>query len=237
MHIMVFQSFSLFENWYADPSSPSIAYTHHMVPGRVAELIAANSSWALRTEKGEVYTWGDLRNVDILGRTPSAEQPADKPALIATFGGETGVRATKVVTGKHWFAALSDTGDVYAWGRGFPGVESASASYKALLPKEGVEPEPLDLEPIGVENVKDVSIGAEHMIILDEKGVVKVTGNNRNGQFGIGGGGDEEEERVADEDGEPKWFEIEASKACGKGKVVGKVVGGDASSFMIVRPS
>jgi len=186
MHILTFQSYTHFTRWYRNPSSSSPdTYTHHMLPGRAKSLKASATSFALLTEEGEVYTWGDPRYSRTLARTPTAELPAHAPALVEVLGG---IPVKEIDVGSGWlFGALSKEADLYLWGSQKPGSNSNSSNHEEVGDMLGTSDEEIKLVDIeGVEMISDFGVGNGHVAILSENGDVWVRGENRNGQLGLG---------------------------------------------------
>jgi hypothetical protein len=216
IHVLEFQTFKNFEQWYADPSSAGEAedaaqpFTHHMMAGRAVTLLAGATCFVLLTEEGEVLSWGDRRHSRCLGRTPDSENPADKPAVVSALGG---IGIAKI-DGRGWiFGALSKENDLYLWGRDKPGTE---ASLGHLLGDVDEEVKLLDDECF--EDVQDFAIGNGHVVVGTE-GVFAI-GENRNGQLSLG---------KASPESVSTWVKLvntarEPNLA---------LVAGDASSFML----
>jgi alpha-tubulin suppressor-like RCC1 family protein len=153
-----------------------------MVPDRVKSLVAGATSFALLTEEGEVYSWGDPRYSRCLARTPSAEFPAEKPALVEVLGG---IPISKIDTSGWMFGALSKEQDLYLWGSTKPGSNDDKGT-RDLLGNGEEEIKLVEIE--GVESVSDFGIGDGFIVVLAERGDIWVKGENENGQLGIGEG-------------------------------------------------
>ncbi|KAF8539973.1 hypothetical protein BDD12DRAFT_54277 [Trichophaea hybrida] len=68
------------------------------IPARgIAQLVANESSFALLTTGGEVYTWGDPRYS--LGRDITKEEPATEPSIVSAL---EGLRIAKISSGAGW---------------------------------------------------------------------------------------------------------------------------------------
>lgn len=223
-HLLEFPSLATFEAWFRDPSgtapqttsSPSAApsSTHHMVPGRSAQLAASATGFVLLQQDGSVYTWGDARYHASLGRVVSAAAPAERPGLLEALAG---VPVGKVVAGGWLSAALSRDGDVYVWGMRGPGGEDVP---EVLVAGEGEEARLVEVD--GEGDVKDVGVGAGHVVVVAGEGRVFAVGENGNGQLGLG----ESAPGFVKE-----WREVEELR----GKNVVRVVCGAKTSFALVR--
>ena len=221
MHILEFQSFQLFLAWYAEPSSDGTrTFLQYSAEGRAAEMVAGQTSFAVRTEEGGIYTFGDPRQPALLGRTSTEEQPADKPALVELA---EPVKFTRIDSGTFWFAALSESKDVYTWGSGRPGQ---SLGMQAILPRSSALPEPVDFRSGELDNVAAVGAGGGHMLVLTQDGKVFGTGDNGNSQLGFVDA--DKEEHAAE------WRRLQDVWA-EEGSTVVDVKCGDLTSFVVVR--
>ncbi|XP_060066382.1 RCC1-like G exchanging factor-like protein [Ylistrum balloti] len=85
--------------------------------GKVAKAVAGGSICALLTEKGHVFVWG----YGILGKGPnleSAETPQKiPPALFGQYDLDAQSKLVDISCGISHFMALSDSGNVYSWGK------------------------------------------------------------------------------------------------------------------------
>ncbi|KAH3780909.1 hypothetical protein DPMN_158734, partial [Dreissena polymorpha] len=86
--------------------------------GKVMQVATGGSICALLNEKGEVYVWG----YGVLGKGPKVDM-LQSPSLLPLplFGVnelQPEVKVTEVKCGMSHFAAVTDLGDVYTWGKG-----------------------------------------------------------------------------------------------------------------------
>ncbi|XP_021365239.1 RCC1-like G exchanging factor-like protein isoform X2 [Mizuhopecten yessoensis] len=85
--------------------------------GKVKKAVAGGSMCAMLTEKGHMYVWG----YGILGKGPdleSAETPQKiPPALFGQYDLDAQSKLVDLACGIGHFLALSDSGNVYAWGK------------------------------------------------------------------------------------------------------------------------
>jgi alpha-tubulin suppressor-like RCC1 family protein len=184
IHILSFPSYSAFTSWFLDPSGDK-AFDHHMLGGRAVALLAGATAFVMLTEEGETFSWGDGRHPACLGRVPGEESPAGKPGLIGALGG---IRVVKI-DGRGWaFGALSDSGDLYLWGRSKPGGESEEDALGSLF--GGPDEEVKLLEGEMFEDVSDFAVGNGHGLVATPGGEVWGIGENGNGQLGRGTGDD-----------------------------------------------
>ncbi|GAB7349158.1 hypothetical protein MBLNU459_g8097t1 [Dothideomycetes sp. NU459] len=183
-HICEYDSFSGFASWYVHPSaSAHYPSRHHMIPGKLKQLVSNATTFTCLMEAGEVYTWGDARHRS-LGRNTVGEDSvaADKAGLLEALAG---VKISKVSGGGWITAAISADGAAYLWGATTPGTDTSIRGINglgetevALVEIAGPDGEPLD--------VLDVAVGAGHVVVLVETGRVFVCGENANGQLGLG---------------------------------------------------
>jgi len=141
----------------------------------VVQLAANETAFALLTDEGRVCTWGDARGLHALGREPTPDEPADRPAVVPALDG---LVVTRIASGGAASAALAESGDVYIWG-------AAEVDGLGGVPGEVAL---VDL-PRGDVNVVDVAVGAGHVLVLTEDGEVWAAGENANGQLGREDGG------------------------------------------------
>lgn len=217
IHILEFVDYAAFATWYADPSAASEneeqkPFMHHMVGGQIAALLAGATAFALLTDAGAVFSWGDGRHPRCLGRAPTTDDPANKPSLVDALGG---IKIAKI-DGRGWaFAGLSESGDLYLWGRDKPGIEDAVLAH--LL-----DDEVKLLEGEVFEDIKDFAVGNGHVVVANAGGEVWAIGENRNGQLGVSTG---------DATVSISWRKIADMDP----KDLLEVVAGDLTSFVICR--
>eukprot|EP00111_Clytia_hemisphaerica_P017634 TCONS_00052166-protein len=132
------------------------------------------------TEDGEVYTFG-CNDEGALGRATSGtddeEYYARKVAL------PDGVKIIQVSAGDSHTAALSDKGEVYAWGAyrdasGQMGLTAASLGKKNEIRK--IYPKGDEIEDPAIK----VASGNDHTVILTKDGSIYTNGTGEQGQLG-----------------------------------------------------
>jgi hypothetical protein len=216
IHILTFSTHNAFLSFYTNPSSSEAgSYEYAMAPGRVKSLTAGATSFALLTEEGEIYTWGDPRYSRCLARLPTSSTPASTPSLVDALGG---IPISKIDAAGWVFGALSKEQDLYLWGVGRPGSDGDDG-LRDLLGNGDEEVKLVEIE--AVESVIDFGIGDGFIVVLAEGGDVWVRGDNGNGQLGIG-----REEKLIRE-----WTKVERARI-GVGNVV-EVVVGDLCTFLL----
>ncbi|TLS28759.1 hypothetical protein PpBr36_01802 [Pyricularia pennisetigena] len=167
---------SQYNSIYSALSGTSPTRTHEFV-GYIDKFVAYDVGFAVLTNAGEVWTWGDERYPGCLGRVVSAESPASLPGRVTDLEELPTGKIIKIAAGGYTLAAITGGHDLYCWG-GHPGR-------KQII--EGVSPS-LGPVPVVVQDdsdVVDVAVGDSHAIVLTNKGEVFVTGENANGQLGV----------------------------------------------------
>ncbi|KAG4433888.1 hypothetical protein IFR05_010625 [Cadophora sp. M221] len=144
------------------------------LPEELRQIVANQTTFtALSKEGGRVYTWGDGRYPNCLGREISAECPANIPSIVEDLAELPGGEIRKISSGGYVTATLTDDNDLYVWG--------GRAGQKAIL--EGLEGIPMPVDLNG-EDVWDVSVGMNHMIAVTLDRKLFVVGEGGNGQLG-----------------------------------------------------
>jgi hypothetical protein len=97
-------------------------------PAPIAHLTGGAMTHALLSTTGKIYTWGDPRHGEYLGR-PVDVTPADEPGLVTISehsldkdadATETETRFAKVLANGTLFGALTEDGALYVWGETRP---------------------------------------------------------------------------------------------------------------------
>ena len=190
------------------------------------QLVAYDVGFAALTSQGSVWTWGDGRFPECLGRGVE-DAVAERPGLAAALEDLPSGPITKIAAGGYVLAAVTHGQDMYCWGR-YLGQQQ----HTPVLEELAGEPEPVvvtqgqgDGQQQELElDVVDVGVGDAHMIVLAADGRVYVVGSNANGQLGLGRG----VARTAPS----AWVQIDGIPASGQ-RVVG-VYAGPRSSFIVV---
>ncbi|KIW06174.1 hypothetical protein, variant [Verruconis gallopava] len=184
IHILEFASFVAFEKWYTNPSGASEfderwkLFRHHKQRGRADTLLAGTTCFIMRTEEGEVFSWGDGRYSRCLGRVPDTQNRADEPSMISALGG---IYVNKI-NGRGWmFGALSKEKALYIWGCDRPGTQFG---LHELLDANDGDVRLLDDDRF--DDITDFAIGNGHIVIATDQGQIYAIGVNSNGQLGLG---------------------------------------------------
>lgn len=179
-NILMFPTYFDLKSHYTSTGARNLSI--EQVVGSPKSMVAGATNLALLTNQGAVYTWGDSRYSNCLGRDGDAENPAIVEELL-------GVRISKIDASGWVFGALSAYHDrIYLWGDGPPGYERSNTLTEFLAGREGAQLEGKRmtfLEWVG-EHIKDFGIGNGFMVVLTEAGGLWVTGENQNGQLGLG---------------------------------------------------
>eukprot|EP00741_Cyanophora_paradoxa_P003473 tig00000711_g3373.t1 len=124
------------------------------------------------TTVGEVFAWG-ANDYGQLGHGG-----AQGEALPRRVEALSGINVTQIACGDNHSMALSDTGELYAWGRG---------TYGALgLGTDGEKRTPQPIRLLRKKGVRDVACGADHTVVVTYQGEVYAWGRNMYGQLGLG---------------------------------------------------
>ncbi|KAF2808718.1 RCC1/BLIP-II [Mytilinidion resinicola] len=192
------------------------------------QLEAGATFFTLLLDNGEVFTWGDPRYPQCLGRTVDDDAPATTPTRVPYI---EGIRIKKIGSGGWMSGALGselDGGELYIWGRSEPGFESKISA----LSKEDDDTHVhvVEVRIDGMEaDVVNFGIGAGHLIVAassdtnnsEVRRAVLACGQGDFGQLGIGKRADFVE----------KLTEI----PCLRGSVVCNVACGSKTSFVVVK--
>lgn len=160
---------------FAAQQEPEEEFDFSDTTPEIIELDSNESAFAFLTAKGEVFTFGDPRHN--LGRSLElAERPANKPNIVDAL---EGIPIAHISSGGWITAALSKEKDLYIWG----GRAGDQELVEGLDNSEGGDVSLVDLE--GGLDVKDVAVGAGHIVALTIDGRVWAAGRGENGQIGV----------------------------------------------------
>ncbi|KAG9248165.1 regulator of chromosome condensation 1/beta-lactamase-inhibitor protein II [Calycina marina] len=138
--------------------------------GAVIQLEAGQTGFTALTTTGKVYSWGDERYGQCLGREIDEDLPASKPCIVEDLA-DLPNRIIKISSSGYVTAALTSANDAYFWGRGEDPKDLISAF-----------PTPLDLDG---QDILDVAVGFNHIVVLTTERKVFIVGDNGNGQLGL----------------------------------------------------
>lgn len=170
--------------------------TSHCI-GKVCDLDYGMEHSILLTDAGKVYTWGNGKRCQLgHGDLTSLHEPTEVEAL-------AGLKIIKISAGGWHSFALSESGDLYAWGwndAGQLGVKDnikedlAEGENEKILTKRGNScalPTLLDFYDTETENwlddvvVKHMACGNRHSAVVLEDNTVWTAGLNKYGQLGF----------------------------------------------------
>jgi alpha-tubulin suppressor-like RCC1 family protein len=152
------------------------------VPGLTTiKAIAAGAYHSLAlAESGDVYSWGlkgdeyggllksdGLEYIKVLLKAVRHRTPTKVPGLI---------RVRAVAAGEGYSLALTESGEVYAWGWNEHGQLGLGDTAVRLTPTKVP----------GLSAVKAIAAGFSHSLALTESGEVYAWGSNEHGQLGLG---------------------------------------------------
>jgi alpha-tubulin suppressor-like RCC1 family protein len=152
------------------------------VPGLTTiKAIAAGAYHSLAlAESGDVYSWGlkgdeyggllksdGLEYIKVLLKAVRHRTPTKVPGLI---------RVRAIAAGEGYSLALTESGEVYAWGWNEHGQLGLGDTAVRLTPTKVP----------GLSAVKAIAAGFSHSLALTESGEVYAWGSNEHGQLGLG---------------------------------------------------
>ncbi|KAK2625816.1 hypothetical protein QTJ16_005128 [Diplocarpon rosae] len=139
----------------------------------IHEIVANQTAFTVLAKSGHIYTWGDGRYPDCLGRDLD-ENSADVPGIVEDLLELAARGIVKVSSAGYVTAALTKDNDVYVWG--------GRAGQKPMLEGLGGTPIPLDLDG---EEFFDVAVGMDHMLVVTTAHKLFVVGSGGSKQLGL----------------------------------------------------
>ncbi|CAG5039199.1 unnamed protein product [Parnassius apollo] len=165
---------------------PSYLDTSHCV-GKVCDIACGYNHYMLLTDAGYLYSWGCGQRLQLgHGDIEYLETPKEVHAL-------AGLKIIKIAAGGFHCLALSEYGDLYAWGWNDMGQLGITTKDEAVQncnnPISCSLPKLLDIydeNGILVEfNVVDIAAGSRHSVIMLEDTSVWASEYNKYGQLGL----------------------------------------------------
>jgi alpha-tubulin suppressor-like RCC1 family protein len=158
----------------------------HSVPKKIPYLsniiaIAAGKDHALALDKnGIVWAWGNnyfgqLGNGEIKNKFPYGEPVPSKVKGLSEI--------ISIAAGEGFSMALKSDGTLFSWGLNTDGQLGIDTKN---LKNPNISPLPLKVE---IPEVKSISAGIKHSLVLDKNGSVWSFGSDSRGQLGDGRGG------------------------------------------------
>ncbi|XP_059049346.1 uncharacterized protein LOC131844463 [Achroia grisella] len=152
--------------------------------GKICDIQCGYEHFMLLTDAGRVYTWGNGRRLQLgHGDLESLDLPTEVEAL-------AGIKIIKISAGGWHSLALSEHGDLYAWGwndtgqLGIKNDEKEQGNIKSYALPTVVDIYDDDNEQINL-NVTNMACGSRHTALTLEDNTVWTTGNNKYGQLGF----------------------------------------------------
>jgi alpha-tubulin suppressor-like RCC1 family protein len=177
MHSLALTASGKVYRWgfHCDDLGEAIPKRPSKVPGLdgiVAVFAGGWCSFAV-TESGDVYAWGDNRYWQLgLGDTECRLVPTKVPGL----AGVKAIAGGSFRGGPHHYLALTQSGEVYAWGCNDKGQLGLGDTQWRTKPTKVP----------GLSAVKAIAAGWEHSLALTESGEIYGWGANGYGQLGVG---------------------------------------------------
>ncbi len=146
-------------------------------PSQVHAVAAGNLSFTVLDSQGQVWAWG-LNGSGQCGDGTTDERI--EPAVIAGLPS-----ITRMVKGSGFVLALDSSGQVWVWGSngsGQLGLDSTNicGGFNCLTPQQ----------LSGLPVIVDLAAGFSHSLLLDASGQIWASGENGDGQLGLGGSND-----------------------------------------------
>uniref|UniRef100_A0A8C1WYN2 RCC1 like n=1 Tax=Cyprinus carpio TaxID=7962 RepID=A0A8C1WYN2_CYPCA len=124
--------------------------------GRVRQAACGGTQVAVLNEEGEVFVWG----FGILGKGPKLSESAIPERVPATFFGRSEfnptVKVSSIHCGLNHFAAITDRGELFVWGKNVRGCLGIGKHDDQYFPWRVTVP----------GHVTDVACGVDHMVAL-----------------------------------------------------------------------
>uniref|UniRef100_A0A672QFL0 Neutrophil cytosolic factor 1-like n=1 Tax=Sinocyclocheilus grahami TaxID=75366 RepID=A0A672QFL0_SINGR len=124
--------------------------------GRVRQAACGGTQVAVLNEEGEVFVWG----FGILGKGPKLSESAIPERVPATFFGRSEfnptVKVSSIRCGLNHFAAITDRGELFVWGKNVRGCLGIGKHDDQYFPWRVTVP----------GHVTDVACGVDHMVAL-----------------------------------------------------------------------
>lgn len=135
------------------------------------KVIAAGDTHSLAIDfNGRLYAWGS-NNLGQLGPVMSSKLAGFSARPVRV---RLSFKLQSIDAGMHYTIALSEQGEVYAWGWNGMGQLGDSAVQSSSVP----------IKILGLNRVREISAGAFHVLALGDKGLF-AWGDNRNSACGI----------------------------------------------------
>uniref|UniRef100_A0A8P4KM97 RCC1 like n=1 Tax=Dicentrarchus labrax TaxID=13489 RepID=A0A8P4KM97_DICLA len=124
--------------------------------GKIVQAACGGTQVAVLNEKGEVFVWG----YGILGKGPKLSESATPEMIPSTLFGRSefnpSVAVTRIRCGLNHFAAVTDQGELFVWGKNVRGCLGIGKRDDQYFPWRVTVP----------GQVVDVACGVDHMVAL-----------------------------------------------------------------------
>ncbi|XP_056910288.1 RCC1-like G exchanging factor-like protein [Takifugu flavidus] len=124
--------------------------------GKVVQAACGGTQVAILNDKGEVFVWG----YGILGKGPKLSESATPEMIPSTLFGRSefnpSVAVTRIRCGLNHFAAVTDRGELFVWGKNIRGCLGIGKRDDQYFPWRVTVP----------GQVVDVACGVDHMVAL-----------------------------------------------------------------------
>lgn len=130
------------------------------VPGKIVDIAAGGTTCAVLNDKGQMFVWG----FGILGKGPEVEHLSYPTLLPETLFGINAYnpdgKIKKIYAGLSQLAAITDRGDLYAWGRNRGGSLGFSHGSPQYFPMQ---------VNMNLAMVRSIALGVDHSCAVVEK--------------------------------------------------------------------
>ena len=150
---------------------------------QIVQVAAGDSISAALTVDGRIYTWGTFRDSKgVLGHDPRGSLIQEHPTLLDALAGH---RIVQIGAGANHLMAISEDGQVWAWGCG----EQGQLGRRILERHKTNALRPTNVTPrLGRSKVavSRVVCGSYHTLLITREGQAFAMGLNNYGQLGTG---------------------------------------------------
>ena len=189
----------------------TVSQVHGLDQELIVQITCGDSISAALTSEGKIYTWGTFRDSKgVIGvkshrieenRTAATIQPHVFHIYPTLLKDLSHLRIKKISAGANHLLALSDDGEVYAWGCG----EQGQLGRRVLERHKKLALHPTRITPRRHRNhggIISMTCGSYHSFLLAADGTVFAVGLNNFGQLGLG---DFEDRLVPEEISSEAW--------------------------------
>ncbi|KAG9229863.1 regulator of chromosome condensation 1/beta-lactamase-inhibitor protein II [Amylocarpus encephaloides] len=182
------------ETWLVSPENPStvtLSHTYnnntpepsHTLPSTISQLLANSTAFQALTATGDVYSWGQARFPHLLGRDITPGSPAGTPCPVTSLQDLPTGPIRHVASGPNMTAAITTGNDLYIYGQ-----RSEGPGLIPMFDEGGMLDGDVQSVDVGGHDVREVTCGKNHMLVLTMEDRLFVMGTNGSGQLGLGEG-------------------------------------------------